>query len=95
MGAGASGGRDPWGVRDDPEEYEGMDNQSIAQQQKTIIQGTQWPGYEGFKCYNSPGTDLFDMLSFDMFVSKGKKHCNIKLHCYGPARAGPLYEIRI
>ncbi|XP_022319500.2 syntaxin-8-like isoform X1 [Crassostrea virginica] len=38
VGAGASGGRDPWGVRDDPEEYEGMDNQSIAQQQKTIIQ---------------------------------------------------------
>lgn len=41
MGAGASGfgGRDPWGVRDEPEEFEGFDNQAIAQQQKTIIQG--------------------------------------------------------
>ncbi|XP_061181988.1 syntaxin-8-like [Saccostrea echinata] len=40
MGGGASGfgGRDPWGVRDEPEEYEGMDNQGIAQQQQTIIQ---------------------------------------------------------
>lgn len=39
MGAGASGfgGRDPWGVRDEPEEFEGFDNQAIAQQQKTII----------------------------------------------------------
>lgn len=42
MGAGASGfgGRDPWGVRDEPEEFEGFDNQAIAQQQKTIIQGS-------------------------------------------------------
>jgi hypothetical protein len=39
MGASGFGGRDPWGVRDEPEEYEGMDNHDIAQQQKTIIQG--------------------------------------------------------
>ncbi|XP_048761035.2 syntaxin-8-like [Ostrea edulis] len=38
MGASGFGGRDPWGVRDEPEEYEGMDNHGIAQQQKTIIQ---------------------------------------------------------
>lgn len=60
MGAGASGfgGRDPWGVRDEPEEFEGLDNQDIAQQQKTIIQGSvlDLEGYLQCHCCNHINT---------------------------------------
>ena len=37
--AGGTGGSDPWGVREEPEEFQGMGNQEIRIQQNVVIMG--------------------------------------------------------
>ena len=39
MGADTFASNDPWGVKDEPEEFAGRSNIDIRQQQQTIIQG--------------------------------------------------------
>ena len=40
--AGGSEASDPWGVREEPEEIQGLGNMEIRQQQQQILRGRQY-----------------------------------------------------